>query len=92
MSLPSGVISGVSEVAFWVADVDRAVEFYSDKLGFEVQDIDVAFKMAPERLDEFSLQLKVDGLPVKGPVEFATGRRSYFFEDPDEHYIELTDR
>jgi len=52
----------------------------------------VAFRLDPEHLDDYSAQLGQQGLAVKGPVDFATGRRSYFIEDPDEHYIELTDR
>lgn len=52
----------------------------------------VAFKVDPRKLDDMGAGLRDDGLAVKGPVEFATGRRSYFFDDPDGHYIELTDR
>jgi catechol 2,3-dioxygenase-like lactoylglutathione lyase family enzyme len=52
----------------------------------------VAFRVEPEGLDRCGQTLRDAGLAVKGPVEFATGRRSYFFDDPDEHYIELTDR
>ncbi|HXG24044.1 MAG TPA: VOC family protein [Chthonomonadales bacterium] len=52
----------------------------------------VAFQVDPERLDAYGEALRARGLEVKGPVNFATGRRSYFLEDPDEHYIELTDR
>lgn len=52
----------------------------------------VAFQVDPEQLDAYGEALRARGLEVKGPVNFATGRRSYFFEDPDEHYIELTDR
>ena len=51
-----------------------------------------AFRVEPAELDSFATEIKDKGLAVKGPVEFATGRRSYFFEDPDAHYIELTDR
>ena len=122
-------------MAFWVEDLDRAVAFYRDKLGFEIESLDpgqnaflksgdfllvlfnpkdpgtalaneylartggpqgglyhVAFKMDPERLDEFCQGIRNEGLAIKGPVEFATGRRSYFFDDPDGHYIEMTDR
>jgi catechol 2,3-dioxygenase-like lactoylglutathione lyase family enzyme len=50
-----------------------------------------AFRVEPGQLDAFATDLKEKGIAVKGPVEFATGRRSYFFEDPDAHYIELTD-
>jgi catechol 2,3-dioxygenase-like lactoylglutathione lyase family enzyme len=52
----------------------------------------VAFEVDPARLDGFSAGLRDHGLELKGPVEFASGRRSYFLEDLDEHYIELTDR
>jgi lactoylglutathione lyase len=128
-------IRGVSEVAFWVEDLDRSVEFYRDRLGFEVESIDagrnaflrigdlyvvlfnpkspgtplaeeylgrvgaprgdvyhVAFKTEPSDLDAAAEDLKSNGLGVKGPVAFASGRRSYFLEDPDGHYLELTDR
>jgi catechol 2,3-dioxygenase-like lactoylglutathione lyase family enzyme len=52
----------------------------------------VAFEVDPARLDGFCAGLRERGLELKGPVNFATGRRSYFLEDLDEHYIELTDR
>jgi catechol 2,3-dioxygenase-like lactoylglutathione lyase family enzyme len=52
----------------------------------------VAFRMDRQQLDSFSDALRQSGIQVKGPVDFATGRRSYFLDDPDEHYIELTDR
>jgi catechol 2,3-dioxygenase-like lactoylglutathione lyase family enzyme len=51
-----------------------------------------AFCIDPERLDGFCADLREQGLELKGPVNFASGRRSYFLEDLDEHYIELTDR
>lgn len=128
-------ITGVSEIAFWVKDLDRAVAFYRDQLGLEVESLDsgrnaflrigdlyvvlfnpdgpgtalandylarvgrpqgdvyhVAFKTDPSSLDSFADRLRSEGTAVKGPVEFPSGRRSYFVEDPDEHYIELTDR
>ena len=50
-----------------------------------------AFRVEAAQLDDFAAQLKTQGLELKGPVEFASGRRSYFLEDPDAHYIELTD-
>jgi len=130
-----GPILSLSELALWVRDLDRAVAFYRDHLGFTVQEVDpgrnaflksgdfllvlfnpsdpgtalaneylartggprgevyhVAFRVDPEYLDDFGAELGAKGLEVKGPVNFATGRRSYFLEDPDEHYIELTDR
>lgn len=52
----------------------------------------VAFRLAPDELDTFGGSLRDQGLEVRGPVDFASGRRSYFVEDPDRHYIELTDR
>ena len=131
----SSPIQGVSEIAYWVKDLDRAVAFYRDRLGFEVESLDpgrnaflrigdlyvvlfnpeepgtplaneylarvgeprggvyhVAFRTDPVDLDGFAESLRADGLAVKGPVEFGSGRRSYFLEDPDEHYLELTDR
>jgi catechol 2,3-dioxygenase-like lactoylglutathione lyase family enzyme len=124
-----------SEVAYWVRDVEEAVRFYQEALGFELRDhapgrhafleagdcllvlfnreepgtalgeeylartggprgevYHVAFRVAPELLDAAGAELRSRGIEVKGPVEFATGRRSWFFEDPDGHYVELTDR
>lgn len=52
----------------------------------------VAFRVDSEQLDRYGETLRARGVKVKGPVNFGTGRRSYFFEDPDAHYIELTDR
>lgn len=52
----------------------------------------VAFKVPPQELDNYCERLQSDGLQIKGPVQFQTGRRSWFVEDPDEHYIEITDR
>lgn len=133
--MPEGFIRGVSELALWVADLDRAIAFYRDKLGFTVEEVDpghsaflksgslvlalftrgdpgsalgreylartggprgdvyhVGFLVDPAELDEVSALIRGRGVEVKGPIEFATGRRSYFLEDIDEHYIELTDR
>jgi glyoxylase I family protein len=132
---PTSAIRSVSEVALWVKDLERAVAFYRDQLGFAVEEIDpgrnaflrsgdfllvlfvpddpgtalandylartggprgdvyhIAFRVDREGLDGLSAGLREGGLEVRGPVDFATGRRSYFVEDPDEHYIELTDR
>jgi catechol 2,3-dioxygenase-like lactoylglutathione lyase family enzyme len=52
----------------------------------------VAFRVDPEQLDRYGETVRAHGIEVKGPVSFGTGRRSYFFEDLDAHYIELTDR
>jgi catechol 2,3-dioxygenase-like lactoylglutathione lyase family enzyme len=136
MSLPINTIQSVSEVALWVSDVEAAMAFYTDTLGFTVQSHEpgkhaflasgdfllvlfnpespgteladqylarkggplgggvyhVAFRVDPEQLDRYGETLRVRGVEVKGPVNFGTGRRSYFFEDLDAHYIELTDR
>jgi len=133
---PEGTpVLGISELALWVTDLDRAVAFYRDALGFIVQEIDpghnaflrsgdlllvlflpdspgtplaaeyiqrtggpqgkvyhIGFRVDGDRLDDFDRSLADRGLAVKGPVEFGTGRRSYFVEDPDQHYIEITDR
>lgn len=129
-----GFIQSVSEVALWVRDLNAAVAFYTENLGFTVQEIDegrnaflksgdfllvlfnpedpgtalgkeylartggpqgavyhIAFRVAPDSLDRCGEMLRGQGFEVKGPVEFATGRRSYFLEDPDQHYLELTD-
>jgi catechol 2,3-dioxygenase-like lactoylglutathione lyase family enzyme len=129
------LIRQISELALWVHDLDVAVAFYREKLGFEVEEYDAghnaflrsgdfllvlfnrvspgsalgdaylkrtggprgelyhaAFRLDPAELDPYAESLKQKGLEVSGPIEFATGRRSYFLEDPDEHYLELTDR
>ncbi len=130
------MIQSISELALWVRDLEKAVAFYRDELGFVVESIDpgknaflksggdfllvlfvpddpgtmlareylartggprgevyhVAFRLPTEEIDAFSERLKQRGLEVQGPIAFATGRRSYFLEDPDRHYIELTDR
>jgi len=130
----AGILS-VSEVALWVEDVERALAFYRDHLGFRVLDHDpgrnaflgagdfllvlfssadpgtdlardylartggprgavyhVAFRLDPGELDGYAQGLREGGLAVRGPVDFPNGRRSYFLEDPDAHYLELTDR
>ncbi|MCW3097195.1 MAG: glyoxalase [Chthonomonadaceae bacterium] len=135
MDIPVGVIQGISEVALWVSDLDRAMAFYIDHLGFTVESHDpgknaflksgdfllvlfnpdspgtvlateylarvgaprggvyhVAFRVEPDQLDTLSETLRERGLGVSGPIHFGTGRRSYFLEDPDQHYLELTDR
>lgn len=131
----AGRVQSISELALWVADVDRATAFYRDTLGFEVESLEegrnaflrsgdfllvlfnpldpgtqlaseymarhgaprgdvyhVAFKVAGAELDSLANEVRARGIEVRGPVEFPTGRRSYFVEDPDEHLIELTDR
>jgi catechol 2,3-dioxygenase-like lactoylglutathione lyase family enzyme len=52
----------------------------------------VGFRVEPHSLERFSAALRAQGLEVSGPVTFASGRHSYFLTDPDDHYIELTDR
>ena len=135
MNSQTGAVKSISELALWVKDLDPAVAFYRDRLGFAVDEIDpgknaflrsgdfllvlfvpedpgtplareylarfgaprgqvyhVAFRLDPERLDGFCETLRDQGLEVRGPINFATGRRSYFVEDLDKHTIELTDR
>ncbi len=135
MDIPVGTIRSISELALWVSDLDRAMAFYIDHLGFTVETHDpgknaflksgdfllvlfvpespgtalateylarvgspqgavyhVAFRIEPDHLDTTGETLRACGLSVSGPVNFGTGRRSYFLEDPDRHYIELTDR
>jgi catechol 2,3-dioxygenase-like lactoylglutathione lyase family enzyme len=130
-----GIIKGISELALWVSDVERSVEWYVERLGFEVQSHEpgqhaflgsgdfilvlfnpkmpgtaladeylarkgephgevyhVAFRIDRAEMDSVASSLSLAGTPVQGPIDFPTGRRSYFIEDPDEHYIELTDR
>ena len=135
MNLEAGTIQSISELALWVKDLDCAVAFYRDRLGFEVETMDagrnaflksgdfllvlfvpgdpgsdlarkylartggpqgeiyhVAFRVDPAGLDAAAEGLRANGLDVSGPVDFPTGRRSYFLEDLDQHYLELTDR
>lgn len=135
MAQKKQIIKGVTELALWASDLDRAITFYRDHLGFEMEDhqpghhaflrsgslvlalfdrtspatplaeeylartggprgdvYHVGFHVERDQLDTFGAELREKGMAVKGPVDFAGGRRSYFVEDPDEHYIELTDR
>jgi catechol 2,3-dioxygenase-like lactoylglutathione lyase family enzyme len=130
-----GLVQSISELALWVEDVDRAVAFYRDHLGFQVEEVDpgrnaflrsgdfllvlfnprspgtllaeeymarhggprgavyhAAFRIDRDRLDAHARTLRERGLELRGPVDFATGRRSYFLEDPDAHTLELSDR
>jgi catechol 2,3-dioxygenase-like lactoylglutathione lyase family enzyme len=135
VEIPAGTVKGISELALWVSDLDRAMAFYIDHLGFTVESHDpgknaflksgdfllvlfnpdnpgtalateylarvgaprgavyhVAFRIDPAQLDILSETLRGRELGVSGPINFGTGRRSYFLEDPDQHYLELTDR
>ena len=135
MTIQPGTVRSISELALWVADLNSAVSFYVDNLGFTVESLDagrnaflksgdfllvlfvpgdpgtalarayldrvgaprggvyhVAFRVDPPALDAASESLRTRGIDVSGPVEFPGGRRSYFLEDRDQHYIELTDR
>jgi len=128
-------VQSISELALWVNDLDRAIAFYVEKLGFIVESraagqnaflksgdfllvlfvpddpgtdlareylarvgaprggvYHVAFRMEPDALNAAGDTLRRQGVSIRGPVDFPTGRRSYFLEDPDQHYIELTDR
>jgi catechol 2,3-dioxygenase-like lactoylglutathione lyase family enzyme len=135
LELLPGTIRSISELALWVSDLDRAMDFYRTNLGFTLEAHDpgrnaflksgdfllvlfvpedpgtplaceylarvgaprggvyhVAFRIEPEALDTAGETLRAKGLTVSGPILFDSGRRSYFLEDPDQHYIELTDR
>ena len=135
MNLQSGTIRSISELALWVSDLERSVEFYTARLGFTVESHDagrnaflrsgdfllvlfvpedpgtplareylarvgvprggvyhVAFRVDANLLDETGEALRSGGIEVSGPLDFPSGRRSYFLEDLDQHYIELTDR
>lgn len=129
-------VQGISELALWVKDLDRAVAFYRDRLGFRVFDYTagvnaflrsgelvlalfapvlegntaiaqqylaryggphgtvyhVGLKVDGADLDRRARDLRNAGVDVDGPHKFATGRQSYFLEDPGENFIELTDR
>lgn len=135
MKLQSGTIHSLSELALWVSDLERAIAFYVETLGFVVESRDpgrnaflrsgdfllalfvpsdpgtvlareylarvgaprggvyhVAFRVDPNSLDAAGASIRGSGIDVSGPIAFPSGRRSYFLEDPDQHYIELTDR
>jgi catechol 2,3-dioxygenase-like lactoylglutathione lyase family enzyme len=135
LAIPTGTVQSISELALWVNDLDRAIAFYVEKLGFIVESraagqnaflksgdfllvlfvpddpgtdlareylarvgaprggvYHVAFRMEPDALNAAGDTLRRQGVSIRGPVDFPTGRRSYFLEDPDQHYIELTDR
>ena len=135
------VIEGVSEVVFWVEDLDKSVEFYCRYLGFQVESLTpghyaflqsgtsrsrvilslfviradnasalardylgrrgghargrlyhVAFRVDPGTLDAQAQWMRSKGIAVSDAVVFPAGQRSYFLEDPEGHYLELTDR
>jgi len=137
VSVTPGVVRGISELALWVTDLDAAIAFYTERLGFAIVEADfdpghnaflksgdfllalfqrdspntalandylartggprgdvyhAAFRIDPVGLDALAADLRGAGVSVKGPVEFPSKRRSYFIEDPDQHYLELTDR
>lgn len=52
----------------------------------------VAFRVGCEALDAEARALRARGIAVSDAVEFPSGQRSYFLEDPEGHYLELTDR
>jgi catechol 2,3-dioxygenase-like lactoylglutathione lyase family enzyme len=129
-------IVGLSELALWVSDLDAATRFYTEQLGFVLDDVmpgrnaflhsgglvlalfapvaegnlplaseylntnggargevyHVGLKERREELDAQAERIRSSGVEVRGPVDYGSGRRSYFFEDPDRHFIELTDR
>ena len=69
-----------------------ATEYLARTGGPQGEVYHVGFRIAPDRIDALSAELRDSGLAVRGPVDFASGLHSYFLEDPDQHYIELTDR
>ena len=130
-----GKVQGVSEIAFWVEDVEKAIEFYQSRFDFQIESHEpgqhaflssgdfllvlfnpndpgtslaheylarvgtpqgglyhVAFRVNRSEIDAMAQDLREKGTAVKGPIDFGSGRRSYFFGDLDHHYIELTDR
>jgi glyoxylase I family protein len=134
--METGFIEGISELALWVMDLDRSVRFYTETLGFVLDDhiagrnaflhsgdlvlalfapvaegnlplaaeylnryggargevYHIGLKVNRATLDTHAERIHSSGLEMKGPVDYPSGRRSYFFEDPDQHFIELTDR
>src|SRR5437016_5602799 len=40
MSASPGFVKSISELALWVTDIDRAMAFYCERLGFTVQELD----------------------------------------------------
>jgi catechol 2,3-dioxygenase-like lactoylglutathione lyase family enzyme len=40
MAEETGIVKSVSELAFWVKDLDRSVAFYRDRQGFTVDEVD----------------------------------------------------
>jgi catechol 2,3-dioxygenase-like lactoylglutathione lyase family enzyme len=81
-------------VLFVPADpgTDLAREYLARVGGPRGEFYHAAFRLVPAALDQYAAALRERGTEVRGPVVFATGRRSYFVEDPDEHTFELTDR
>lgn len=129
------MVRAVTEIAFWVKDVEAAAQWYRDILGFEIEDAlpgqnvflrtgelyvvlfnpenpgtqlandylarvgqprgavyHVAFAVDAGELDTHARSIASKGVDIAGPKQFESGRRSYFLEDLDGHYIELTDR
>jgi catechol 2,3-dioxygenase-like lactoylglutathione lyase family enzyme len=52
----------------------------------------IALRAPQHRLGGLAEALRAAGRQVKGPIQFPSGRMSYFLEDPDGNYLELTDR
>lgn len=128
-------IEAVSEIAFWVSDVETATKWYCENFDLHVEDAQqgkhaflktgellivlfnrndpgtllgaeylartggpkgdlyhVAFKIEGTMLDDVAESMRARGCELRGPMCFASGRRSYFLEDLDDHTLELTDR
>lgn len=69
-----------------------AAEYLAKYDGARGEVYHVGLKVRRDALDAHAGRIRASGVEVKGPVDYASGRRSYFFEDPDQHFIELTDR
>ncbi|MBS1724266.1 MAG: VOC family protein [Armatimonadetes bacterium] len=128
-------LKAVSEIVFWVKDVEAAKDWYEQRFELELgyysvgqyaflkaesftialfnpadpgSDLSkaylahtggmrgdlyhVALQVEPGDLDSCAAAIAGSGTPVSDLVTFDSGQRSYYFEDLDGHYIELTDR
>ena len=90
-------LSSVYQIAIIVSDIEKAREFYVEKLGFEV----VCKNYRKER-DDWKLDLRVESVDetVKGMTEMGiecepirtnsfTGEKMTFFFDPDGLQLEI---
>jgi catechol-2,3-dioxygenase len=61
---------------------------YSDRGGRHVH---FAFSVGADELDDFSAQLREQGVEVEGPIEHEGGDRSAYFFDPAGNRVEVWD-